>query len=114
MIIVDIDENSHEYDIIFAKRILFVKDDLACSWERYISKIRDNKENMLLIWIVSIWIYNESKITLHDEILEFRSFIIEKIQGDDFEIASMCFRRGIESIKASRRGKFVEIIEEIE
>ena len=114
MIIVDIDENSHEYDIIFAKRILFVKDDLACSWERYISKIRDNKENMLLIWIVSIWIYNENKTILHDEILEFWSFIIEKIRENDFEIISICFKWGIESIEMSKRDKFVEIIEEIE
>ena len=31
MIIVDIDESSHECDVIFAKRMLFVEDDLACS-----------------------------------------------------------------------------------
>src|SRR5947207_3398086 len=31
MIIVDIDESNHEYDVIFAKRMLFIKDNLACS-----------------------------------------------------------------------------------
>ena len=114
MIVVDIDKSNHECDIIFAKRMFFVEDDLACLWEKYVSKIQDNKKNTLLIWIISVWIYNENKIILHDEILEFRSFIIEKIRENDFEIASTCFRRGIESIKASRRDRFIEIIEEIE
>ena len=31
MIVVDIDESSHECDVIFAKRMLFIEDDLACS-----------------------------------------------------------------------------------
>ena len=114
MIIINIDENNHEYDIIFAKRIFFIEDDFIYSWEKYISKIQDNKENILLIWIINIWAYNENKIILYDKILEFRSFIIEKIQENDFRIANMCFRRGIESIEVSRKSKFVEIIEEIE
>ena len=29
MIVVDIDESNHEYDVIFAKRIFFIKDDLV-------------------------------------------------------------------------------------
>ena len=31
MIIIDIDKSNHECDIIFAKRMFFVEDDLACS-----------------------------------------------------------------------------------
>ena len=31
MIVVDIDESNHECDVIFAKRIFFVEDDLVCS-----------------------------------------------------------------------------------
>ena len=114
MIIVNIDENNHEYDIIFVKRMFFIEDDFAYSWEKYISKIQDNKENILLIWIVNIWVYNKNKIILYDKILEFRSFIIKKIWENDFEIINMCFRQGIESIEASRRDRFIEIIEEIE
>ena len=72
MIIINIDENNHEYDIIFAKRILFIENDLAYSWEKYVFKIQDNKKNILLIWIINIWAYDESKTILHDEILEFR------------------------------------------
>ena len=71
MIIIDIDESNHECDIIFAKRMLFIEDDLVYSWEKYISKIQDNKENMLLIWIVNIWVYNKNKIILYNEILKF-------------------------------------------
>ena len=49
IIIIDIDENSHECDIIFAKRMFFIENDLTYSWEKYVSKIWDNKENALLI-----------------------------------------------------------------
>ena len=31
MIIIDIDESNYEYDVIFAKRILFVEDDFIYS-----------------------------------------------------------------------------------
>ena len=31
MIIIDIDKNNHEYDVIFVKKMLFVKDDLIYS-----------------------------------------------------------------------------------
>ena len=79
MIIIDIDKSNHEYDIIFVKRISFIKDNLIYSWEKYASKIQDNKKNILLIWIINIKIYNKNKIILYDEILEFWSFIIEKI-----------------------------------
>ena len=49
MIVIDIDKSNYEYDIIFAKKMLFIEDDFIYSWKKYISKIQDNKENMLLI-----------------------------------------------------------------
>ena len=49
MIVIDIDKSNHECDIIFAKRMFFIENDLTYSWEKYVSKIWDNKENALLI-----------------------------------------------------------------
>ena len=98
MIIIDIIENNHEYNIIFAKRMFFVEDNFAYSWEKYISKIQDNKENIFLIWIIDIWVYNENKIILHDEILEFWNFIIEKIWRNNFEILYIYFIKRIKLI----------------
>ena len=114
MIIIDIIENNHEYNIIFMKRIFFIEDNFIYLWKEYISKIQDNKKNAFLVWIINIWIYNKNKIILHDEILEFQSFIIKKIQGNNSKILYIYFVKRIELIWMNWKFRIIKIIEKIE
>jgi len=114
IIIINIIENNHEYNIIFAKRISFIEDNFVYSWEKYIFKIQDNKKNIFLIWIIDIWVYNKSKIILYNEILKFQSLVIEKIWGDNLEILYIYFIKRIKLIQINQEFKIIKIIERIE
>ena len=50
MIIINIDKSNYKYNIIFAKKIFFIENNLIYSWEKYIFKIQENDFKIMNIY----------------------------------------------------------------